>query len=417
MRRLMGLMLVLALCGLVTCALGEDYVTISGNAAAGEAWYQEMLQASQLSLGNNSRLLRVIERARAGEKITVATIGGSITEGAGASRYGECYASRVWQGFAELYGAGDGSNVSFVNAGVGGTPSTFGLMRYQRDVEARVKDDDGLPDLVLIEFAVNDGGEPTKHRCYESLVKHVLSQPNEPAVILVFSVFESGFTLQQELAPIGERWGLMMVSLKDSAFPRIGSRFTAAEYFSDPYHPTTMGHGIMADCILSAIQAAAAAPRAEADIDPEHTEPVYGTDFTGLTSIFGDSDLAALGVDVGSFGRDDTGSYRNMPVGRVCGQNFMHTAMDGDAPLTFTATFKNLLISYRNVSNDSYGRAEVWVDGMRAMTLQGNGGGYGQSETVLAYNWKEAREHTVVIRMKKSDADKRFTVTCIAFTP
>ena len=51
---------------------------------AGEAWYEEALAAAQVSLGNNRRLRRVIERARAGEDITIAAIGGSITEGAGA---------------------------------------------------------------------------------------------------------------------------------------------------------------------------------------------------------------------------------------------------------------------------------------------------------------------------------------------
>jgi hypothetical protein len=67
--------------------------------------------------------------------------------------------------------------VRFVNAGVGGTPSTFGLMRYQRDIADRVQDADGLPDLVIVEFSVNDYQEPTGHRCFESLVKTILSQP------------------------------------------------------------------------------------------------------------------------------------------------------------------------------------------------------------------------------------------------
>ena len=47
---------------------------------AGKAWYNEMLARSLLLAGNNLRLKRVIERAQAGEDITIATIGGSITE-------------------------------------------------------------------------------------------------------------------------------------------------------------------------------------------------------------------------------------------------------------------------------------------------------------------------------------------------
>ena len=78
----------------------------------------EMLARSLLLAGNNLRLKRVIERAQAGEDITIATIGGSITEGAGTSKYADCYASRFAKGFSQRYGSGNGSNVHFVNAGV-----------------------------------------------------------------------------------------------------------------------------------------------------------------------------------------------------------------------------------------------------------------------------------------------------------
>ena len=55
-----------------------------------EEWYAEALKASEMRLGNNVRLQKVIERAQAGEFITIGTMGGSITEGAGASNYKEC---------------------------------------------------------------------------------------------------------------------------------------------------------------------------------------------------------------------------------------------------------------------------------------------------------------------------------------
>ena len=50
-------------------------------------WYLQALKDSVMSTGNNARLKKVIDRARSGEEITLATIGGSITEGAGASVY------------------------------------------------------------------------------------------------------------------------------------------------------------------------------------------------------------------------------------------------------------------------------------------------------------------------------------------
>ena len=401
-------------------------ICLGGNAAmaentyfgkdAPEAWYQEMLVRSQMNLGNNLRLKKVIERAQAGEKVTIAAIGGSITEGAGAAKYQECYAFRVGQGFAARYGQGSGANVRFLNAGVGGTPSTFGLMRYQRDIVDRVQDDDGLPDVVIIEFAVNDYQEPSNHRCFESLVKTILAQPNEPAVILLFAVFEGGFNLQDEIKKIGYTYDLMMVSIRDGAYPLVGKEWTKQDFFFDQYHPTSLGHAAMADCVLAAIEAANARESSETDVDL-NVKPAYGDTFVGLKTIYGSGDYPEIGLDRGGFAHDDRQSYSNLPVGRVCGRNFCHDTTDSNEPLRFTAVFKNLLIAWRGTGDDRYGTAEILVDGKVVRTLSGRKDQWGQSEVILPFQEKEAREHTVEIRMAEDSLNKRFTITCIGYTP
>ena len=55
-----------------------------------QQWYDKMIADSLMSTGNNARLKKVIERARNGEDIYIVTIGGSITEGAGAKAYDNC---------------------------------------------------------------------------------------------------------------------------------------------------------------------------------------------------------------------------------------------------------------------------------------------------------------------------------------
>ena len=373
--------------------------------------YQQVLERAQMALGNNLRLKNVLERAAAGENITVALIGGSITEGAGAANYSECYAMRVGDGLRERFG----ENINVINAGVGGTPSTFGWIRYARDVEARVPetDPDGLPDIVFIEFSVNDWGEPTNHQCYESMVKAILEQPNHPAVILVFAVFKNGWNLQDDLKKVGQAYDLMMVSIRDGAYPAMDDIWTKAEWFSDDYHPTSLGHQVMADCILGTIDAAVAAPTAEQDIDLD-VKPAFGLGYMKLRRIFAsDKDLDGIALQRGSFNRDDQGSYRNYPVGRVCGQNFSHTALADNDPLSFTATFSKLMIGWRTANG--FGSAEVLIDGKVVRTLTVPSGSWGQTEVTLVLNDKEAAEHTVEIRMAEDSLNKQFTVTCMAF--
>ena len=375
-------------------------------------WYLQGLKDSVMSTGNNARLKKVIERAGNGEEITVATIGGSITEGAGADTYRECWASRLGVRFGAAYGTGNGANVSLVNAGVGGTPSPFGWMRYQREIVDRVpsKDADGLPDVVVIEFSVNDWQEPTGHRCYESMVKEILDAPNEPAVILLFAVFRNGFNLQDELKKIGQRYDLMMVSVKDGFYPLIGKRIKVEGFFADEYHPTSLGHRIMADCLMQAIGDAAAA---ETDAAPDlDVKPVYGTDFMGLKTIFGDTKTTDYTVDRGGFRSVDRNSYSNGPVGRVCGNNFFHDAEDPMEPLTVTGVFRKCLVAWKASGDAAFGTAEILVDGKPVMSVKGGEGKWGQSEVVLVLDDAEPAEHTLEIRVKEEG--KKCTITAIS---
>ena len=111
------------------------------------------------------------------------------------------------------------------------------------------------PDIVIVEFSVNDWDDETNGDSYESLVLNILSAENNPAVIMLHSVFESDWNLQDRLAPIGRHYDLPMVSIKDAVVPQFklskdrGNVITKTQFFADIYHPTNVGHRIMADSL------------------------------------------------------------------------------------------------------------------------------------------------------------------------
>ena len=55
------------------------------DAAQNDATDTEMLERSLYRIGNTERINKAIEKAQSGEEVTIAFIGGSITEGAGAA--------------------------------------------------------------------------------------------------------------------------------------------------------------------------------------------------------------------------------------------------------------------------------------------------------------------------------------------
>ena len=223
--------------------------------------YKEIIAKSLLYKGNNARIKKAIAKARAGEKTTVAFIGGSITQGAGAVPINtECYAYKTFKGFCDIANRGYEDNVSYIKAGVGGTPSEYGMLRYKRDVLDECKGEG--PDLVVVEFAVNDEGDETKGECFDSLVRKIYEGPGKPAVILEFAVFANDWNLQDRLGPVGRAYNIPMASALDSVVDQFklkndeGRVLSKNQFFYDMFHPTNAGHQIMADGILNIIKIA-----------------------------------------------------------------------------------------------------------------------------------------------------------------
>ncbi|MBQ5533580.1 MAG: SGNH/GDSL hydrolase family protein, partial [Bacteroidales bacterium] len=162
-----------------------------------EEFRAAMLERAVVSTGNTARLNRVFEKAANGGNITIAYVGGSITEGyAAGARSPSCYASVSAADFEKNYCTG--GTVTCRNNGLSGTPSVLGNLRVTDEVLA------SAPDIIFLEFAVNDGKEQEYKTAYESLVRTCLSAPNEPAVILLFTYMENGHTCQEQQVEIGE---------------------------------------------------------------------------------------------------------------------------------------------------------------------------------------------------------------------
>ena len=200
-----------------------------------------------------------------------------------------------------------------------------------------------------------------------------------------------------------------MVSIKDGIYGHIGKELKQEGFFADEYHPTSLGHRIMTDCLMQAVRDAADADTDEpADTD---VKPVYGTDFMGLKTVFGDTETDGFTVERGGFRSTDMNSYRNGPVGWVCGKNFFHDAGDPAEPLKITGVFRKCLVAWKAASDPAFGAAVILVDGRAVRTLRGGEGKWGQSEVVLALDEREAAEHTLEIRV--TEEGKKFTVTAV----
>ena len=123
------------------------------------------------------------ERARAGETLRVAFLGGSLTWGAMATDplVASCRA-RLGQQLEATYPQ---AHFRFYDAAIGGTGSALGIFRLERDVLSHG------PDLVFLDFTINDGPytepDPQRLAAYEEIVRRLVER-GIPVVMAIFAV-------------------------------------------------------------------------------------------------------------------------------------------------------------------------------------------------------------------------------------
>jgi hypothetical protein len=136
-----------------------------------------------------------------GADIKIAYLGGSITAQPG-------WRPKTLAYFQKTYPA---AKFSEINAAIGGTGSDLGVFRVKQDVL------DKKPDLLFVEFAVNDGGASPEqiYRCMEGIVRQTWRTLPECDICFVY-------TLTEALAP----------AMLEGKFPRAAS---AMEKIADHY--------------------------------------------------------------------------------------------------------------------------------------------------------------------------------------
>ena len=193
-----------------------------------------LFSRSLVSTGDLSRIERILVKARRGETITVGVIGGSITAGARASQPERCYGQLLASWWRETFPK---CTVKFVNAGIGATGSDYGALRVKRDLISQ------HPEFVVVEYAVNDPNTQAAAETLEGLVRQILRETNQPAVLLLFTMNRDGANAQEWQSKVGRHYDLPMVSFRDALWPEIKEgRMKWNDIEADEVHPNDLGH-------------------------------------------------------------------------------------------------------------------------------------------------------------------------------
>lgn len=328
--------------------------------------YENMVNRSLLFEGNTERLKEKLHKAKKGEKVVVAYLGGSITEDRGVEN--KNYARHS---FEKLVGyTGKKANLEYINTGISGTNSVFGNTIADKEVLSK------NADIIFIEYATDDKPEQNFRESFESLIRNCLQNPNNPAVVLILSCNDKGESRQDFMIQLGKYYNLPVISVANAVIPEISaSRMKSEEYFTDDINPTEYGHRLMSDFIINYIKKA----QKYKDTGNYEVPPrMYPKSVFENIRFISSKDLHA----------DNDGSFIRKSLNK--GKFFKYTAEflpdTGNKPFEFSLFTNNLFIVVPTYTNEN-SAADVYINDKKSATVSlKSENGINAPKSVLLYS-------------------------------
>ncbi|MCL2105383.1 MAG: SGNH/GDSL hydrolase family protein [Kiritimatiellaeota bacterium] len=186
------------------------------------------------------------------EYTKITFFGGSITEGAGASKPDLCYRSLAMRRFREDF---PGATLAENNSALGGTGSWLGAFRTVGDAMY------GGAALVIVEFAVNDGGQPEAETVasMEGIVRQIWARDNAADIVFLYTIAKNHLDDYKEgrlpLAvryheKVAEQYGIPSVNMGVCVAKKVLAGDLAFEAFAaDGVHPTDAGYALYMEAL------------------------------------------------------------------------------------------------------------------------------------------------------------------------
>lgn len=342
-----------------------------------DALIAQFASAAQMLPDRTGRLASLARHAE-DRPLRIAAFGGSITFG-----YYAADPAQKLTAFPALLCDMLPYPTELRNYAAAGTNAWFGLcMAAQEGAQLQ-------PDLVILEYAVNQGVCRGHITAYESLLYRLAALPSAPAVLHVFCVNARGETSAKALEHLAAHYGQAAVSVQNGL-----SGMPWEEYADDAVHPHRQGQQMLAAAVYEAIRRAV--PR-----DTAYTLP---------TPCF---DRSAANLRLCDLSAGTGGCRTFVPFHTLLDRMQAVYLQAGADTYTLTAEGDAFLLIFRQSCYDDTDDAFLTVDDEPPVRLQAN----------LSCGWGNPYVHPVMPK-RKADTHRltlhhagengRFVLWCIA---
>lgn len=209
--------------------------------------HQQVHAASQTNQEQavTSRLAMVMDRALHQQPINIAFFGGSITWGATATDpLRTSWRALVLKHFEKQF---PHTLISYIDAAIGGQPSRLGVFRVDRDVIPY------CPDLVFVEFTINDGSLEMADQTYEGIIRKIRHRlPNTTIVPVIVGAGRDQYISpsREKHRAVAAHYGLPIIDLVPGIRQQMLEGLELSDILTDGVHPNDAGYALYARIII-----------------------------------------------------------------------------------------------------------------------------------------------------------------------
>ncbi len=347
-----------------------------------------------------------VSKLKQNEEVRVAYLGGSITAAAG-------WRVKTTKWLQEQF---PNAKIKEIHAAIGGTGSNLGAFRLENDVLQH------HPDLVFVEFAVNDGGRQPESiwESMEGIVRQIWTANPQTDICFIYTFRVNNETdLRKGECPrstsamelLADHYGIpsINVALKIVELEQQGKlKFTSETPLSegvilfskDGVHPLDQGHEIYTEVIADAIK------KLESDSKPvDHTSQLEHPFVAGHWS---DAKMIPLNASL------LTGNWKKLPEDDTLQKRFgnrMGQIWEADEPgsrLTFR--FRGSQAALYDLLGPDGGQVQITVDGKPHTKLTPRFDSYCTYHRIATLNLAQGLDpqmvHTVTVEIHPEQPDR-----------
>lgn len=248
------------------------------------------------------------------------------------------------------------------------------------------------PDLVVLEFAINETTLQHSVLSFESLLRRLVSLPEHPVVCVLIMRNANDYSCESFMLPMAEHYGLPCISVRRGLNPAIGAGSLTWEDFADREgHPNPDGHALLAACLTELIHKARSAE--STDTAADLPEPWLDAPFTSLHTVFPGDPCEWIETRAETIPRMEWYFRRAWQI-------------DGESgSFTLKCRCRAIILFFETNTLPEYGTVRLTLDGKAVRHPLMNGAllsgyslyGWGNPRSIILLNQKTAQEHVLTL--------------------